>query len=50
MYKIPGRMIVCDTVGSWIKEMLWVYVIMKVFKTDIAAITGNGYSIPPISE
>jgi hypothetical protein len=39
MYKIPGRMIVCDTIGGWLKEMLWIYVIMKIFVEDINAIT-----------
>jgi len=47
MYKIPGRMIVCNTIGGWIKEMLWVYVVMKVFKMDIDAITGHGYGLDP---
>jgi hypothetical protein len=39
MYKVPGRMIVCDSIGSWIQEILWCYVIMKLFKKDIDAIT-----------
>lgn len=38
MYKIPGRSIVCDTIPTWIKEMIWVYVVMKAFRTDIEAI------------
>lgn len=39
MYKIPGRSIVCDTPLAWLKEMIWVYVVMKVFSSDIDAIT-----------
>jgi len=39
MYKIPGRSIVCDTPLAWVREMIWVYVIMKIFKADIDAIT-----------
>lgn len=39
MYKIPGRSIYCGTISQWIKEMFWVYVIMKVFRDDIAAIS-----------
>jgi hypothetical protein len=39
MYKIPNRNIFCDTIGGWIKEMIWVYIIMKIFKNDISAIT-----------
>ena len=44
-YKIPGRQIYCDTIGGWIREMLWVYVVMKVFRSDIDAIT-NHSSVP----
>ena len=39
MYKIPGRSISCSTLGEWIKEMLWIYVVMKLFANDIDAIT-----------
>jgi hypothetical protein len=39
MYKVPGRMIVCDTLGGWLQEIVWCYVVMKVFKKDIDAIT-----------
>jgi hypothetical protein len=39
MYKVPGRSIVCDTIGGWIQEVLWCYVVMKLFKSDIEAIT-----------
>ena len=38
MYKIPGRSIVCDTLGGWIHEMLWVYVVMKLFRKDLDAV------------
>ena len=38
MYKIPGRSIFCDTPLAWVKEMLWCYVVMKIFRSDIAAI------------
>ena len=53
MYKVPFRDIVCDSIGSWIKECIWVFIIMKVFKNDIDAITPSrefyesaGYSYP----
>lgn len=39
MYKIPGRSIVCGTPVEWLKEMIWAYVVMKVFRSDIDAIT-----------
>jgi len=35
MYKIPRRQIYCDTFGAWVKEMLWVYIVIKFFKHDI---------------
>lgn len=37
-YKIPGRSISCDTLRGWIQEMLWCYVVMKIFHKDIEAI------------
>lgn len=37
MYKIPGRSIYCDSIGSWVHEMLWVYVVIKLFRNDIEA-------------
>jgi hypothetical protein len=46
MYKIPGRSIVCRTPLEWVKEMLWVYVAMKVFRADIEAITGKPENPP----
>jgi hypothetical protein len=39
MYKVPGRRIYCDSLKSWFREILWCYIIMKVFKSDIDAIT-----------
>jgi len=39
MYKVPGRMIYCDSLRSWFQEILWCYVVMKLFKSDIASIT-----------
>jgi len=42
-YKIPGRSIVCDTPLRWLKEMIWVYIVMKIFRDDINAITGYNY-------
>jgi hypothetical protein len=39
VYKVPGRLIHCDTIGSWIREIIWCYVIMKLFKDDIDAIS-----------
>jgi len=39
MYKIPGRHIVCTSLRGWFHEMVWVYVVMKMFRKDIDAIT-----------
>jgi hypothetical protein len=49
MYKVPGRSIYCDTLLGWVQEVIWCYVVMKLFKMDIDAITTNP-SMPPISE
>jgi hypothetical protein len=38
-WKVPGRSIVCDTPLRWLREIVWCYVIMKLFKSDIDAIT-----------
>ena len=38
MYKIPGRSIVCNTIGEWTREMIWCYIIMKLFRADIDSI------------
>ena len=46
MYKVPGRMIYCDTIGAWFQEILWCYVVMKVFRTDIEGMT-KSYENPP---
>lgn len=46
MYKIPGRSIVCDTIPAWIKEMIWVYVVWKVFRSDIEAISPSPVMAP----
>lgn len=48
MYKIPGRDVVCETFGGWVKEVLWVYVGMKIFRTDIEAITPKPANPPKI--
>ena len=31
MYKIPFRRIYCDTFKSYIKELIWVFVVIKIF-------------------
>jgi|WetSurSiteA1Bulk_404760.scaffolds.fasta_scaffold00264_19 hypothetical protein len=49
MYKVPGRMIYCSTIKQWIQEILWCYVIMKLFRTDIEGMTEN-YGNPPVAE
>jgi hypothetical protein len=47
MYKVPGRMIYCSTIGQWIQEILWCYVVMKLFRTDIEGMTKNLERNPP---
>lgn len=47
MYKIPGRDIVCETFSGWVKEMIWVYVVMKVFRADIEAVSEKPEN-PPV--
>ena len=31
MYKIPRRAVYCDTFGSWVKEMIWIFLVLKLF-------------------
>ena len=50
MYKIPFRSIYCDTIGGWIKEMIWVFIVMKIFKSDIESITYNPNNVYPTSK
>jgi len=38
MYKVPGRSIICSTIGEWIREIIWCYVVMKLFREDIESI------------
>lgn len=33
MYKIPFRDIYCDTLIGWLKELIWVFVILKIYPT-----------------
>ena len=35
MYKVPFRMIYCDTIGSWIKETIWCLVIIKIWRDAV---------------
>jgi hypothetical protein len=35
MYKVPGRSIMCDSFGSWIKEIVWCYVVIKIWKNAV---------------
>lgn len=48
MYKIPGRAIYCDTFLSWLQEMVWVYIVLKIFRSDIDAITEKSSNPPTI--
>ena len=32
MYKVPGRSIICSTIGEWIREIIWCYVVMKLLE------------------
>lgn len=38
MYKIPRREVYCDTLRSWFHELLWVFLVMKLFRNDISEI------------
>lgn len=37
-YKIPRRQVYCGSVGSWLKTMVWIFGVLKVFKQDVDAI------------
>ena len=41
MWKIPYRQVYCTTFRGWVKEMIWIYVIRRVFAKDIEAIACN---------
>lgn len=40
-WKIPRRQVYCATLGGWLREMLWVFVVLKLFRNDIDAIRGR---------
>jgi hypothetical protein len=31
MYKIPRRQVYCDTFGTWLKQMVWIFLVIKLF-------------------
>lgn len=31
-WKIPNRDILCDTFSSWISELFYIYILLKIFK------------------
>lgn len=31
MYRIPRRSIYCETLGGWVREMVWVFFVIKIF-------------------
>lgn len=31
VWKVPGRTIVCNSLSSWIKEIVWCYVVIKIW-------------------
>jgi hypothetical protein len=35
MFKVPFRMIYCDTIGSWIKETIWCFVVIKIWRNAV---------------
>jgi hypothetical protein len=47
MYKIPRRHIWCETFSGWVYEMLWVFIVLKVFRHDIEQLVGTPPSSPP---
>lgn len=49
MYKVPFRQIYCDSLLGWIREVVWCFVVMKLFRSDIDAITCKS-EFPPITE
>lgn len=46
MYKIPFRQIWCDSIRSWCKEMAWVFIVMKLFRSDIQQMIGEPEMAP----
>lgn len=30
-WKVPFRQVYCDTFAGWLKSLLWIFVVMKVF-------------------
>lgn len=40
-YKIPRRQIWCDSIGSWLKEMAWVFIVYKIFGDYIEQMVGR---------
>lgn len=37
-WKVPRRQVYCHTLRSWIREVLWIFVVLKFFRADIDAI------------
>lgn len=31
MYKVPFRSIYCDTISSWVLEIFWCFVVLKIY-------------------
>ena len=31
IYKIPFRQVYCETLAGWIKEMIWIFFVLKLF-------------------
>jgi len=34
-YKIPFRQIYCETLSGWLHEVLWCFVVIPLFQSDI---------------
>lgn len=46
MYKIPRRQIWCTSIGSWLKELTWVFIAHKIWGDYIHQLVGDPMEIP----
>ena len=30
-YKVPFRMIYCETIGQWVRETVWCHIVLKIW-------------------
>jgi hypothetical protein len=45
-YKIPFRQIYCETIRSWIREFVWVFVIYRLYGDYIHQLVGDPDMLP----